>query len=196
MLPCTLQSQPVLSTDDSALVRILPSENIRIDMRYATDNNVFGRKFYDEPKAWLTKPAATALFRAADSLKTLGFGILVYDAYRPWSVTKLLWDAVDSTRKKYVANPAKGSRHNRGCAVDVGLFHLDSGLTAEMPSAFDDFTERASILYQNCSEPAKKHREMLRNVMVWAGFKGITAEWWHFDADGWEQWPVLNVPIR
>jgi D-alanyl-D-alanine dipeptidase len=118
--------------------------NIKFDIRYATRNNVFGEQLYQRARPMLISPALIALDSAAAMLHKKGFGLIVYDAYRPWSVTEKMWQLTDSHKRAFVSNPSKGSRHNRGCAVDVGLYHLASGLTAEMPSDYDDFSEKAS----------------------------------------------------
>lgn len=193
----TTQAQPQLSSDASHLMDVVPGRwNIKFDIRYATRNNVFGEQLYQRARPMLISPALIALDSAAAMLQKKGFGLIVYDAYRPWSVTEKMWQLTDSSKRAFVSNPSKGSRHNRGCAVDVSLYHLASGLPAEMPSDYDDFSEKASASYEGCSPAAAHHRAVLREAMERAGFKGIRGEWWHFDLVGWERWPLLNAPIE
>jgi D-alanyl-D-alanine dipeptidase len=116
---------------------------IHLDIRYATANNFVGRPVYKEARAFLQRPAAEALVRAHRALAAQGYGIVVFDGYRPWSVTKLFWDVTPEDKKEFVADPSQGSRHNRGCAVDLSLYDLASGREVEMPSGYDEMTERA-----------------------------------------------------
>src|SRR5512134_3839711 len=116
---------------------------IKLDIRYATASNFVGRPVYDQARAFLQRPAAEALVRAHRALGEKGYGLLVFDAYRPWRVTKLFWDVTPPAQRDFVANPRKGSKHNRGCAVDLSLYDLRTGEEVPMPSAYDDFTARA-----------------------------------------------------
>ena len=171
---------------------------IRLDIRYATTNNFMGRPMYRQAKAFLQRPAAEALVRAHQSLKSKGYGILVFDGYRPWSVTKMFWDAAteEQRRIEFVANPRKGSRHNRACAADVTLYDLNTGREVEMPSGYDEFTERAYPKYTGGSAEARARRDLLRQVMEAQGFTVYPAEWWHFDYKDWRQYGILNIPFE
>ncbi len=120
---------------------------IRLDIRYATANNFMKRPMYAQARAFLQRPAALALLRAYRRLRPDGYGLLVFDGYRPWSVTKKFWDETPPSKRTFVANPRKGSRHNRGCAVDLSLFDLATGKEVQMPSPYDDFTAMASTQY-------------------------------------------------
>ena len=177
------------------LVKLDPS--IRLDMRYATTNNFTGRVLYSEARAFLTVAAAQAIVRASAKARADGFGLTIYDAYRPWRVTKQLWDATPvGPKKEYVANPKRGSKHNRGCAVDLTLHDLKTGLLVEMPTEFDDFSEKAHRNYAGASTAAIANRARLQRYLEAEGFVGLSNEWWHFDFTGWENYPVLDVPFN
>jgi D-alanyl-D-alanine dipeptidase len=166
---------------------------IHLDIRYATANNFTGRKQYAEARAFLQRPAAEALVRANRALKGQGYGLLVFDGYRPWSVTKAFWDATPPDKRKFVADPQKGSRHNRGCAVDVGLYKLRTGKEVAMPSAFDEMSERAAADYQGGTTEQRRTRALLRQALEREGFKVNPDEWWHFDYQDWRQYRVLDL---
>lgn len=177
------------------LVRLDPA--IKLDMRYATSNNFTGRVLYDAARAFLAAPAAQAVARASKSAQADGFGLTIYDAYRPWRITKKLWDATPvGPKKEYVANPKRGSKHNRGCAVDLTLHDLQTGKLVEMPTEFDDFSEKAHRDYMNASAAAISNRARLARFLEAEGFVGLTNEWWHFDFNGWEQFPVMDIPFN
>ncbi len=176
------------------LVRLDPA--IKLDMRYATANNLTGRILYDEARAFLAAPAALAVARASKAAQADGFGLTIYDAYRPWRITKKLWDATPvGPKKEYVANPKRGSKHNRGCAVDVTLHDLQTGKLVEMPTEFDDFSEKAHRDYMGASAAAISNRARLARYLTAEGFVGLSNEWWHFDFNGWEQFPVMDIPF-
>jgi zinc D-Ala-D-Ala dipeptidase len=177
------------------LVRLDPA--VKLDMRYATTNNFTGHILYKQARAFMAGAAAEALIRAHKRAQAEGFGFTIYDAYRPWRVTKVLWDATPpGPKRNYVANPKTGSRHNRGCAVDMTLHRLSDGGQVEMPSGFDDFSEKAHRDYADDSVDARRHAELLERVMTAEGFKGMSNEWWHFDFGGWEAYPVLDIPFE
>lgn len=170
---------------------------IRLDMRYATTNNFTGRILYDEARAFLAAPAAQAVARASKMAQADGFGLTIYDAYRPWRVTKKLWDATPvGPKKEYVANPKRGSKHNRGCAVDLTLYDLQTGQLVEMPTEFDDFSEKAHRDYMGASTAAIANRVRLASYLEAEGFIGLSNEWWHFDFTGWAQFPVMDIPFN
>ena len=121
---------------------------------------------------------------------------MVFDGYRPWSITKIFWDQTPPDKRQFVADPAKGSRHNRGCAVDLSLFYLKTGKEVEMPSAYDEFTERAYPTYQGGEPEQRRLRELLRAAMEAQGFTVNRYEWWHFDFKGWRQYPILNISFN
>jgi zinc D-Ala-D-Ala dipeptidase len=176
------------------LVTLDPS--IKLDLRYATANNFTGHILYDNARAFLAVAAAQALVRASKNARADGYGLTIFDAYRPWRVTKKLWDATPrGPKKNYVANPKKGSKHNRGCAVDLSLHDLKTGTLVEMPSGFDDFSEKAHRDYMGAGEIANANRSRLQSYMEAEGFVGLSNEWWHFDFTGWQNYPVLDIPF-
>lgn len=121
---------------------------------------------------------------------------MIYDAYRPWSVTKLFWEFVTEKQRQYVADPAVGSRHNRGCAVDLSLFSLETGLHLEMPSDFDDFNETSHPEYGGGTEQQTQNRDLLRTAMETEGFIVNPKEWWHFDHCDWEEYGIMDVSFE
>jgi zinc D-Ala-D-Ala dipeptidase len=168
-------------------------KTIRLDIRYATANNFLGRPVYTEARAFLQRPAAEALVRANKSLRKRGYGLVIHDGYRPWSVTKIFWDATPEDKKQFVADPAEGSKHNRGCAVDLSIFNLKSGKVVEMPSGYDEMTERSHINYTGSTAEARRLRDMLRSAMEAEGFAVYEPEWWHYDYKDWKEYPILNT---
>ena len=168
---------------------------IKLDVRYATSNNFLGRPVYPEARALLQRDAAAALLRAHRALREKGYGLLVFDAYRPWSVTKLFWDATPKAKRAFVANPRVGSKHNRGTAVDLTLYELASGREVPMPSAYDEFSERAHPAYAGGTAAARAARDLLRSAMEGEGFTVEPNEWWHFNWRNWRQYPILDVPF-
>jgi D-alanyl-D-alanine dipeptidase len=168
---------------------------VRLDVRYATANNFLGRPVYPEARAFLQRPAAEALLRAHRALREKGYGLLVFDAYRPWSVTKLFWDLTPKAKRAFVANPRAGSKHNRGTAVDLTLYDLATRREVEMPSAYDEFSDRAHPGYGGGSAEARARRDLLREAMEREGFTVEPNEWWHFNWKDWRSYPVLDVPF-
>jgi beta-N-acetylhexosaminidase len=165
---------------------------IRLDIRYATADNFTGQVVYPAPRCLLREDVAEKLVRAHQKLQAAGYGLKVYDGYRPLAVQKKFWAIMPV--EDYVADPFKGSRHNRGAAVDVGL--VDSrGNELPMPSGYDDFTEKAHRDYTGASEEELRNRAILEEAMVSEGFLPFPSEWWHFDAQGWENYPVSDQPL-
>jgi serine beta-lactamase-like protein LACTB len=174
------------------LVDLASIDGLKFDIRYATDNNFLGAPFYTSARAFMQRPAAAALARVQKKLAEQGYGLLIYDAYRPWYVTRMFWDATPEKFHGFVADPSKGSRHNRGCAVDLGLYHLNSGKTAEMVSGYDEMTDRAFPDYLGGTSRGRWHRGLLRSTMEAEGFTVYEEEWWHYDYKDWRQYPILN----
>lgn len=166
---------------------------IRLEVRYATTNNFLGTVFYSEARAFMQRPAAKAVVRANKKLKQYGYGLLIHDAYRPWYVTKVFWDATPDDKKVFVANPADGSRHNRGCAVDLTLYDLKTKEPVEMVSTYDETTARAYPDYPGGTSLQRWHRKLLRDAMEAEGFTVYEAEWWHFDYKDWRLYRIGNV---
>ena len=169
---------------------------IKLDIRYATKNNFLGTPVYSEARAFLQRPAAEALLRVHKKLMEMGYGLLIHDAYRPWYVTKIFWDATPDDKKIFVADPNQGSRHNRGCAVDLSLYELASGKPVEMVGVYDEMSERSYPGYPGGTSLQRWHRELLRRVMESEGFLVYPFEWWHFDYRDWQKYPILNIPFR
>ncbi len=169
---------------------------IHLDIRYATADNFMKRPMYTEARAFLQRPAAEALVRINRGLLRRGFGLLVFDAYRPWSVTKQFWDATPPEHHGFVADPAKGSKHNRGCAVDLTLYSRADGKEVRMPSPFDDFTDKASPKYRGGTAAERRMRDLLRHAMEKEGFTVDPGEWWHFDYRQWRHYRVMDVPFE
>ena len=163
-----------------------------LDIRYARDDNFLGRAVYDEARCLLVPDAARRLLDAERALRTEGYRLLVWDCYRPLSVQREMWEILPDPT--YVADPARGSRHNRGAAVDVGLLRLD-GATVSWPTAHDDFTPRAHRDATDLPADAIAHRERLERAMKDAGWIPLPSEWWHFDAEGWEAYPIRDEPL-
>lgn len=163
--------------------------NIRLDMHYATTNNFLKQKVYPQARAFLRAPAAKALNDVQNELEALGLGLKIFDAYRPLSVQRKMWAIMPDGR--YVADPKKGSRHNRGMAVDLTLVELN-GDALQMPTEFDSFSEQAHHTYQNLPKDVKRNRWILKTVMEKHGFRSIRTEWWHYDFQGWSHYPVLD----
>jgi D-alanyl-D-alanine dipeptidase len=186
-----------LVTRRPELVEIVDLDpTIRLEIRYATSRNFLGTPLYEEPRAFLQRPAAEALVRAHRAARAHGYGLLVYDAYRPWWVTKVFWEATPEELREFVADPARGSRHNRGAAVDVTLYDLETGEAVEMPSLYDEFSERAYPDYAGGTAEQRERRDLLRGLMEAEGFTVYETEWWHFDHADWEQYPVLNLTFE
>lgn len=173
------------------LIKLDPT--IKLDIRYATSNNFVGKPVYKEARAFLQRPAAEALARINQELRKKGVGLLIFDGYRPWAVTKIFWDITPPAKKQFVANPSQGSRHNRGCAVDLSLFDLKTGREIEMPGAYDEMTERSHPNYKGGTEQQRRMRDLLRAAMEADGFKVFDVEWWHFDFNDWREYPILNI---
>jgi D-alanyl-D-alanine dipeptidase len=169
---------------------------IRLDIRYATSDNFLSSPVYEAARAFLQRPAAEALVQAHRALREKGYGLLVHDAYRPWWVTKLFWEATPKEKREFVADPAKGSRHNRGCAVDLTLYRLEDGRAVEMPSLYDEMTGRAYPGYAGGTADERAHRDLLRSAMEREGFTVFEFEWWHFDYRDWREYPILNVSFE
>ena len=167
---------------------------IVLDIRYATQNNFTGKVIYTLPKAFVRKKVVEALVMVQDSLKKLNLGLKIFDAYRPYAATLLFYEVYPDTN--FVANPRYGSRHNRGCAVDVSLVNVFTGLEISMPTPFDEFSERAHPEYMNLEEEVIANRTLLFGVMQHFGFSHYPTEWWHFDFEGWEKYPLMDIPFE
>jgi CubicO group peptidase (beta-lactamase class C family)/D-alanyl-D-alanine dipeptidase len=175
-----------------ALDKFIPG--IRLDIRYATGNNIMHRPMYPVAAAFLRLPAAEALRAIQQELKPMGYGLKVYDGYRPYRVTVDFYEAYHDSN--FVASPYTGSRHNRGCAVDLTLIDLKTGKELDMPTPYDDFTKRAAADYNDVSEVQRKNRRLLQDVMLKHGFLIFPSEWWHFDFEGYKAYPVMDLSFE
>ena len=144
----------------------------------------------------MQRPAAESVVRANRKLHQQGYGLLIHDAYRPWYVTKVFWDATPQDKKIFVADPAQGSRHNRGCAVDLTLYDLKTGKPVAMVSTYDETTDRAYPDYPGGTSLQRWHRKLLRDAMESEGFTVYEAEWWHFDYKDWKHYPIGNATFE
>jgi zinc D-Ala-D-Ala dipeptidase len=192
-----LAAQPPQETGDFRkpdLVELITLDpTIKLDIRYATTNNFLSTPMYSQARAFLERPAAEAVVRANQALRAKGYGLLIHDAYRPWYVTKMFWEATPNDKKIFVADPKEGSKHNRGCAVDLTLYDLKTGLAVKMPSGYDEMSQRAYADYAGGTAEEHERREILRAAMEKEGFTVYPQEWWHFDYRDWKHYPILNV---
>lgn len=168
--------------------------NVKTDFVYATTINFTHQVLYHQPKAYLRLAAVKALQVIANHLQTKGLGLLIYDAYRPYSVTKTMWQIVPDDR--YAANPAKGSGHNRGIAVDLTLYNLQTGLPLPMPTPFDDFTEKAHHNYMQLDSAVLANRQLLKTTMEQQGFKALDTEWWHYYLPNAAYFELLDLDFK
>jgi serine beta-lactamase-like protein LACTB len=171
-------------------------KTIKLDIRYASTNNFLGSPFYGTAKAFMQKPAAEGLVRVHKQLAKQGYGLLIHDAYRPWYVTKTFWDATPPEFHHFVADPLLGSRHNRGCAVDLTLYDLQTGKAVAMVGGYDEFSDRSFADYLGGTSQERWHRDLLRRAMEAEGFDVYDAEWWHFDFRDWRQYPIGNATFE
>lgn len=189
---CYLQvASPSVSAEGAELVDMRAiSPQVQLDIRYATPNNFLKKAVYPVAKCLLRSPTAEKLARVQAALEAEGLGLKLFDCYRPLSVQRKMWAILPDSN--YVANPKVGSRHNRAAAVDVALVDR-TGNTLEMPSEFDDFSDRASSNYTGGSQTSRQNRELLRSFMEREGFRRLGSEWWHFDDGDWRQYGLLDV---
>jgi D-alanyl-D-alanine dipeptidase len=181
----------------SDLVDVAPLDRqIKLDIRYATADNFLSTPVYTSARAFLQRPAAEALLRAHRKLVKLGYGVMIFDAYRPWYVTRIFWDATPADKHQFVADPSSGSRHNRGCAVDLTLYELKTGREVEMTGGYDEMSERSYPNYTGGTAGQRARRDLLRRVMERHGFQVYESEWWHFDYRDWRQYAIQNVPFE
>lgn len=189
-----LAATPPKESDDflpADLIDLATINNgIRFDIRYASRDNFMGLKLYERTAAWLQRPAAEALGRAAKTLARQGYGLTIHDAYRPWFVTWMFWEATPPASRAFVADPAKGSRHNRGCAVDLTLHDLSTGAVVDMPSRYDEMSTRSYADFAGGLARQRALREILREAMLAQGFEIYPEEWWHFDFGAWRRYPI------
>lgn len=180
---------------ENALIDIKAAiPTIVLDIRYATTNNFTGQQVYQQAKAYARLPVVKALQQVQAHFKSMGLGLKIYDAYRPYAVTIKFYEIAKDTT--FVADPRKGSRHNRGCAIDLTLINLKTGKELDMPTGYDSFTNEAAA--NSPDIPLKKllNRQLLRKVMERHGFTIYPSEWWHYDFTGWERFELLDIPFE
>jgi len=166
---------------------------IALDIRYATANNFTHHRMYPQARAFARLPVVLALKDVQEELKAKGLGLKIYDGYRPYSITEKFYEIAADTN--FVADPRKGSKHNRGCAIDLSLIDLKTGKELDMPTGFDSFSRKAAANYPDLTPLQIANRELLKNVMQAHGFKVIATEWWHYDFNGWAKYPLLDIPF-
>lgn len=167
---------------------------IALDIRYATSNNFMHVAVYKQARAFARRPVVIQLKKVQTALAKKGYALKIYDAYRPYSTTKILYQK--ASNKNFVANPKTGSRHNRGCAIDLTLIALKTGKEVEMPTPYDSFSPKAAANYATLPPAALKNRNLLIEVMQAHGFRVISSEWWHFDFRGWRNYDLLDIPFE
>jgi D-alanyl-D-alanine dipeptidase len=183
-------------TREADLIELVSLDStFKLDVRYAREDNFTGRIVYPEARVFLQRPAAEAVLRVHRKLSSMGYGIMLFDGYRPWSVTKIFWEVTPEDKRMFVANPKNGSKHNRGCAVDLTIYNLSSGRPLPMPSDYDEFTERANPNYAGGTEEERRNRDLLRRLMEEEGFTVNQNEWWHFDFKDWEKYDIYDIPF-
>ena len=168
--------------------------NIKLDIRYATKNNFAKIAVYKQAKAFARLPVVEALRNVQNELNKSGIGLKIFDGYRPYSVTVKFYELASD--KSFVANPKDGSRHNRGCAIDLTLINLKTGKELEMPTPYDSFAPEAAANFEKLSEQVLKNRALLINTMEKNGFKVLNNEWWHFDFNGWKNFELMDIPFE
>ena len=175
------------------ITKVLPT--IIVDLRYATTNNFTKEVVYTTPLCAVHKDLVPALQSIQNELKPLGLGLKIFDGYRSQAAQERFWELVPDER--YVSNPRKGcGRHTRGTAVDVSLVDLKTGKEIDMPTGFDDFTERAWHGNADATEQQKVNRALLRTLMTKHGFEPLKTEWWHYDFKGWRNYPELDISFE
>jgi D-alanyl-D-alanine dipeptidase len=167
--------------------------DIVLDIRYATTNNFTHQRMYGQAKAFARLPVVLALKQVQADLKKQGLGLKIYDAYRPYAITVKFYEVAHDTN--FVADPRKGSKHNRGCAIDLSVIDLKTGKELDMPTGFDSFSKRAASAYTDLPKAEIDDRAILKTAMEAHGFHEIPTEWWHFDFDGWSKYPLLDIPF-
>ena len=186
------------ATRQADLVELITLDSsIKLDIRYAGTNNFLGKVVYPEARAFLQRPAAMALLGAHRELARHGYGLLIHDGYRPWTITKLFWDMTAGTpMQEFVADPKSGSKHNRGCAVDLTIYDLATGQAVRMPGDYDEASLRSYPDYQGGPPEARAKRDLLRAVMERQGFTVEPNEWWHFNYKDWSSYPILDISFQ
>ncbi len=192
--PLALPIDPAASLPPDLVDLARFDSRLRFDIRYATPANFMGRVLYPVARAVAQRPVAAALSRVQTRAEAAGYGLLIFDAYRPWRITKMMWDETPPAQREFVANPASGSRHNRGCSIDLSLHR--NGVEVAMPSLYDDFTPAAYRSNTDAPAEALAASRLLEGWMVAEGFVPLANEWWHYDWAEWRAYPIMDVPLE
>jgi D-alanyl-D-alanine dipeptidase len=185
----------VSKNPDKALIDIKKAiPGVVLDIRYATTNNFMKQVMYPSARAFARRPVVEQLKKIQAELKKQGYGLKIYDAYRPYAITVAFYQKASD--KNFVAHPKSGSRHNRGCAVDLSIIDLKSGKEVPMPTPYDSFSKAAAADYHGLAPAIKKNRDFLISVMQKHGFRVMYNEWWHYDFQGWEKYELLDIPFQ
>lgn len=190
----TVAKEKLKTTRLVELAKLDPT--LKLDIKYATKNNFLGRPFYKEAKAYLQEHVAKDLVKVSKKLNKKGLGLIIFDGYRPWSVTKIFWDETPIEKRKFVADPKIGSNHNRGCAVDLSLYNLKTQKEVKMPCAFDTFSEEALPTYKGGTDEERANRDLLKEAMESENFTVHPNEWWHFDYKDCDKYEILDIPFE
>lgn len=186
--------QSVSANLEKALVDIQKAvPGVVLDIRYATKNNFMKQVMYPSARAFARKPVVEQLKKIQAALKKKGYGLKIYDAYRPYTITVAFYQKASD--KNFVAHPKSGSKHNRGCAVDLSIIDLKTGKDVPMPTPYDSFSKTAAANYQDLPPAIKENRDFLIRVMEQHGFRVMHNEWWHFDFTGWEKYELMDIPF-
>ncbi len=201
--PFGLEIVQTISQYDSCLIANKNNElvdlekvitDIVLDIRYATTNNFTKQVVYTKPKAFLRRDAAEALHEVQRQLHKVNLGLVIYDAYRPYQATIKFYEIMPDSN--FCANPKYGSRHNRGCAVDVTLMYMNNGKIAVMQTDYDDFTNKSSPNYMDLPKEVIQRRKILINIMAQYGFTVFPTEWWHFDFKDWQNFKLMDISFE
>jgi D-alanyl-D-alanine dipeptidase len=192
----SLYKKSLVGHPEKEMISIVQIPGLVLDLRYATTNNFMHKKLYagNVHTTFLRKPVYDALDSVCDYLATLGFGLIVFDAYRPYSVTESLWKQEKDER--YTANPAKGSGHNRGISIDLSLEDLRTHKLVEMPTGFDNFSDSAHLDFKGTDTRLIINRDLLVESMKKYGFVPLSTEWWHFSWPHQENFEVLDLSFE
>jgi zinc D-Ala-D-Ala dipeptidase len=185
----------IAKNNDNELIEIKKEiANIALDITYATANNLAKKPVYTMAIAFARRPVVASLKKIQHELNKQGLGLKIFDGYRPYAVTCLFYAALRDTT--FVAAPWRGSKHNRGCALDITVIDLKTGKELDMPSAYDEATERSYQSYDKCTPLQAKNRALLREVMTANGFQIYAYEWWHFDFIGWQNYEIMDIDFE
>lgn len=184
-----------LQNPDKQLIELKKAiPDLQLDIRYATKNNFMKQVMYPQARAFARKPVVLHLQKIQNELRKKGLGLRIYDAYRPYAITVAFYQKASD--KHFVANPAKGSKHNRGCAIDLSLINLKTGKELPMPTPYDSFAPQAAADYAQLPTSVIRNRNLLIRTMQTHGFRVLKNEWWHYDFVGWQNYELLDIPFK